>query len=168
MHTNYALFEAFDNKYYTKIFFDTETGGFVVAHKEHGKNEIAGNKTIALLLVKIGYQVVLLGNQPNVISADATLNGEVWEFKTIMETVNMSGAVQKDIKRGKRQAANILIFIDQLYTANDITKGIYNAVKFDKKQDVAKIGILFQNGDLINMTRAEILDESFREKFLEK
>jgi hypothetical protein len=167
MHTNYALFEAFDNKYYNKIFFDTETGGFVVAHKEHGKNEIAGNKTIALLLVKIGYQVVLLGNQPNVISADATLNGEVWEFKTIMETVNMSGAVQKDIKRGKRQAANILIFIDQLYETREITRGIYNAIKFDEKRVVKKIGILFQNGYLIIMERAEVLDESFRNRFPE-
>ena len=165
MHTNYALFEAFDSNDYIKIFFDAETGGFVVAHREHGKFEFAGNKKIALLLIKHVHRVVLLGNQPNVSSADATLDDEVWEFKTIFETVNMRGAVQKDIKRGKRQSANILIFIAQLYNVNDITKGIYNAIKFDGKWDVAKIGVLFQNGDLVIMTRSEIIDESFREKF---
>lgn len=77
----------------------------------------------------------------------------------------MSNAVQKDISRAKRQAANILIFIDQRYNPNEITRGIYNAIKFDKNEGVQMIGILFQKGNLVMMTRAEVLDESFRQKF---
>ena len=50
MHTNYALFEGYDETQYTKIFFDAETCGFVVAHKEHGKKELKGNKTIGYLV----------------------------------------------------------------------------------------------------------------------
>jgi hypothetical protein len=165
MHTNRALFEAFDSNDYTKTFFDTETCGFIVAHKEHGKKELAGNKTIAFMLMQYGYRIVLLRTEPDVVSADATLNDEVWEFKTISETKSMSNAVQKDIKRGKRQAANILIFIDQRYNPNEVTRGIYNAIKFDKNEIVQMIAILFQNGNLTMITRAEILDESFRKKF---
>jgi Contact-dependent growth inhibition CdiA C-terminal domain len=167
MHTNYTLFDAYDDTEYTKIFFDTETGGFVVAHREHGKKELTGNKIIALMLSKHGYRVVLLAAQPNVISADATLDDEIWEFKTISETINMSNAVQKDISRAKRQAANILIFIAQAYLIKEITKGIYNAIKFDERRMVKKIGVLFQNGDLVMLTRKEILNETFIDKFSE-
>jgi hypothetical protein len=167
MHTNYALFEAFDENLYTKIFFDAETGGFVVAHKEHGKKELAGNKRIALMLVKHGYRVILLPTQPDVISADATLDEVVWEFKTISETISMSNAVQKDISRAKRQASNILIFIAQAYRTVEITKGIYNAIKFDERRLVKKVGIMFRNGDLVMLTRAEILNEDFLNKFPE-
>ena len=167
MHTNYAIFAAYDDNDHTKIFFSAEAGGFVVAHKEHGKKELMGNKTIALMLMKHGYRVELLATQPDVISADATLNDEVWEFKTISETISMSNAVQKDISRAKRQAANILIFIAQVYKTKEVTKGIYNAIKFDERRMVKKIGILFQNGDLIMLTRKEILSEAFLDKFPE-
>ncbi len=74
--------------------------------------------------------------------------------------------MQGDIKNGKRQAANILIFINQLYQPREITKGIYNAIKFDKKNTAKRIGILFQDGNLIIIERSEVIDESYRDKFL--
>jgi hypothetical protein len=167
MHTNYALFAAYDDNGYTKIFFDAETGGFVVAHKKHGKFELEGNKTIALMLVKHGYRVVLLENQQDVVSADATLNGEVWEFKSITETGNLGNRVQKAIQKGKRQAANVLIFINLSYKVKEVTKGIYNAIKFDERKIIRRIAILFQDGHLIIAERVEVLDESFLNKFQE-
>ncbi len=167
MHTNYALFDAYDESQYTKIFFDAETGGFVVAHKKHGKYELEGNKKVALLLTQHGYGIVLLENLQNVVSADATVDGELWEFKTIAKTINMSHSVQRNIARGKYQAPNVLIFINQAYNSNDVTKGIYNAVKFDEKELIEHIGILFQNAVLRIFSRAEILNESFRAQFLE-
>jgi Contact-dependent growth inhibition CdiA C-terminal domain len=166
MQTNRSLFESYDENYYKKIFFDEDSNGFVVAHKEHGPYELKGNKTIALMLVKHGYRVVLLGNEPEVTSADATLNDEIWEFKTISEATNLRNRVQGDIKNGKRQAPNILIFINQVYVAREITKGIYNAIKFDVKKTAQRIGILFQDGSLIIIERAEVLDKSYRDKFI--
>ena len=80
MHIHYALFEAFDETSYAKIFFDIEAKGFVVAHKLHGKYELKANKMIAILVARHGYRVILLGNQINVISADAMLDDEIWEF----------------------------------------------------------------------------------------
>jgi hypothetical protein len=165
MHTNYALFESYDDNHYTKIFFDAETGGFVVAHKEHGKFELAGNKAIALLLIQHGYRVVLLADPQDVISADATVDDEVWEFKTVAKTRSMSNSVQRNIARGKRQSANVLIFLNQAYNSNDVAKGIHNAVKFDEKGLIEQIGVLFQNATLRIFNRSEILDETFREKF---
>jgi Contact-dependent growth inhibition CdiA C-terminal domain len=165
MHTNYVLFAAYDDNDYTKIFFDTETGGFVVAHRKHGPYELKGNLMIAIPVAKHGYRIVLLENQQDVVSADATLDDEVWEFKGIWDTGNLANRVQKTIQKGKRQAANILVFINQAYNLNDISKGIDNAIKLDQKELIQKIGILFQNGRLIFMSRAEVIDKSFREKF---
>ena len=167
MHTNYALFDAYDDNDYTKIYFDAETGGFVVAHRKHGKFEFEGNKTIALMLIKHGYRVVLLENQQDVVSADATLNNEVWEFKTVAKTISMSNSVQRNITRGKRQSSNVLIFIAQVYENKEVTRGIYNAIKFDEKALVKKVGVLFQNGDLKILTRLEVLNEAFLDKFSE-
>lgn len=165
MSQNYLVFESYDDETHIKEYYSHETGGFLVIHREHGQNEVEGNKVIALMLVKHGFRIVLQGNEPTVVSADATLNDEMWEFKTISEARNLSNRVQGDIKNGKRQAANILIFINQLYNINDITKGIYNAIKFDEKEMAQKIAILFQNGNLIIVERAEVLDKSYRSMF---
>lgn len=165
MSQNYLFFESYDDVTHIKEYYSHETGGFLVIHREHGVNEVEGNRVVALMLIKHGFRIVLQGNEPTVISADAMLDDEEWEFKTISEAKNLSNRVQRDIKNGKRQAANILIFINQLYNTNDITKGIYNAIKFDEKEMVQKIAILFQNGNLIIVERAEILDKSYRHKF---
>jgi hypothetical protein len=165
MHTNYALFEAFDNKYYNKIFFDTETGGFVVAHKEHGRNELKGNKVIALRLAALGKRVILLPNQINVISADADVDSEIWEFKTLMTSTNLRSAIQVAIRRAKLQSCNILCFINQLYVIEEITAGIDSAVRNDKSEKIARIAVLFEDGKIIDITREEILQRQFAFKF---
>lgn len=165
MNANLLLFEEFDDTDYIKIFFDSKTGGFVVAHKQHGKNEFETNRVIALLLAKGEYRVILLSNMIDIPTPDASINDEMWEFKTISQATNLKNRVQLDIKKGKRQAANILIFIAQRYNIEDIRAGIYNAVKFDDKEKIQKIGILFQDGRLIIVERFEVIDKSYRTKF---
>ena len=159
------IFDSFDSTIYIKEYYDFDTQGFVVIHKAHGLNEIEGNKTIAILLAKLGFRVALLANMPNVPTPDATVNEDIWEFKTISKATNLKNRVQLDIKNGKRQASNILIFIAQRYNIDDIRAGIYKAVKFDVKEMIQRIGILFQDGRLILIERIEILDSSYREKF---
>lgn len=165
MSQNYLVFESYNDATYIKEYYNQESDGFLVIHRKHGEGEIEANKMIGLMLAKHGYRVVLKANQPSVRSADATLNDKIWEFKTISDAKNLSNRVQGNIKNGKKQAANILIFINQLYNANDITKGIYNAIKFDKDEAAQKMAILFQSGKLIIIERAEVLDKSYRKKF---
>jgi hypothetical protein len=160
-----TLFESFDDSLYIKLYFDNDTDGFVVIDKEHGKNELEGNKRIALLLSKMGFKVVLLPNVANAPTPDASIDEEIWEFKTITQANNLSNTVQRDIKRGKRQASNILIYIVQRYNVEDILKGVFNAAKFDEKELINKIAILFQNGRLIIFERIEVIDKSYIDKF---
>ena len=159
------IFESFDSTIYIRECYDYDTHGFVVIHKTHGLSELEGNKAIALLLAKGEYRVILLSNMIDIPTPDASINDEMWEFKTISQATNLKNRVQLDIKKGKRQAANILIFIAQRYNIEDIRAGIYNAVKFDDKEKIQKIGILFQDGRLIIVERFEVIDKSYRTKF---
>jgi hypothetical protein len=162
---NLTLYESFDSTLYIKEYYDINSHGFVVIHRTHGMNEIKGNKIIALTLAKLGYRIVLQPNFPNARTPDASINEEIWEFKTIWQATNLKNRVQLDIKNGKEQATNILIFIYQRYNIDDIILGIYNAVKYDKREIIKKIGILFEDGKLIIIERVEVIDNSYRSKF---
>jgi hypothetical protein len=159
------IFDSFDSTLYIKEYYDFDTHGFVVIHKTHGLNELEGNKTIALLLAKQGYRVVLQPNMLGMSTPDASINEEIWEFKTIWQATNLKNRVQLDIKNGKKQAVNVIIFIAQLYNVDDIILGIYNAVKYDKKEIIQKIGILFEDGKLLIIERVEVIDNTYRSKF---
>jgi Contact-dependent growth inhibition CdiA C-terminal domain len=162
--SNILLFESYNDTLYIKKYYDEKSEGFVIIHRAHGLNELQGNETIAMLLAKLGRKIVLLPNEVNSLSADADMDNEIWEFKTINAT-NLSSAVQGAIRRGKLQANNILCFINQLYTIENITKGIYNVVKYDNTERIEKIAILFVGGELIELTREEIVEKRFVSKF---
>jgi hypothetical protein len=119
------------------------------------------------MLAELGYAVVLLPNQEGKRSPDALRNGEEWEFKTI-SGFNLRGAIQNALRKGKTQAPNVLCLIDTLYNIENITLGIYNAVKFDKTQRIQSIGILFQDGRLVEVTREEVRNRGFAAKFHQK
>ncbi|MBN2891041.1 MAG: hypothetical protein JXL97_04165 [Bacteroidales bacterium] len=93
---------------YNNLFFNNETGGFVVAHKKHGILELPQNLFIAKLLANMGEIVVLLEETPHFKSPDAERNGLFWEFKTISKAKNISRAIENSIRSAKKQAQNVL------------------------------------------------------------
>ncbi len=152
---------------YVKVVFHEDSGGYLVIHPEHGQNEWEENKRIGRILAERGDSVVLLPNMEERPSPDALRNGEEWEFKTI-QAFNLKNAVQNALRKGKTQASNILCFINMRYTIENITLGIHNAVKFDRESCINNIAILFQDGQLIEMTREEVARKVFIRKFYEK
>jgi Contact-dependent growth inhibition CdiA C-terminal domain len=164
MHATRFEYELYAMVGYIKVIFQEETGGYLVIHPEHGQNEWEDNKHIGRMLAELGEAIVLLPNILEKISPDAWRNGEEWEFKTI-KAFNLKNAVQNALRKGKTQSPNILCFINMLYTIENITLGIYNAVKFDKTSRIEKIAILFQDGRLIEMTREEVRKGMFVKKF---
>jgi Contact-dependent growth inhibition CdiA C-terminal domain len=165
------VFDSFDSTIYIKEYYDFDTHGFVVIHKTHGLNELEGNRTIAILLAKLGYRVVLQPNtpaipMPDMTTPDAVVNEEIWEFKTISHTGNLSNRVHKVISKGKHQSSKVLIYIAQSYKTHEITRGIENAIRVDLGGFIEKVAILFQDGRLIFVKREEVLDKSFINKFL--
>lgn len=144
--------------------FHEETMGYLVIHPAHGQNEWTENKLIGRMLAELGDVVVLLPNNEERPSPDALRNGEEWEFKTVCGH-NLKNGIQNALRKGKTQSPNILCFVNMLYTIEDITLGIHNAVKFDAEVRIQKIGILFQDGRLVEMTREEVRNKLFVRKF---
>lgn len=161
---NLAQYEAFGVAGYVKVVFHEETEGYLVIHPAHGKSEWEDNKRIGRMLAELGDTVVLLPNDEKRPSPDALRNGEEWEFKTTRGH-NLKNAVQNALRKGKTQAPNIICFVDMLYTIENITLGIHNAVKFDKEVRIHKIGILFRDGRLVEMAREEVRNGLFIRKF---
>lgn len=158
-------YEAYGLIGYVTILFMEENDGYLVAHPRHGPNERADNERIGRLLAEAGEAVVLLPNVGGRSSADAWRNGEEWEFKTI-GAKNLARGIQNAIRRGKTQSSNILCFVNVAdFHIHEIALGIFNAVKFDSKQQIQKIAILFRNGILVEMTRAEVISKLFFKKF---
>ena len=161
---NRAQYESYGAAGYVKVVFHEETEGYLVIHPAHGQNEWEENKLIGRMLAQLGDAVVLLPNDEAKPSPDALRNGEEWEFKTV-QGYNLKNSVQNALRKGKTQSPNIICFINMLYTIENITLGIHNAVKFDSEVRIQKIGILFQNGKLVEMTRDEVRNKLFVRKF---
>lgn len=161
---NLTQYEAFGAAGYVKVVFHEETEGYLVIHPEHGQNEWEENKRIGRMLAELGDAVVLLPNNEGEPSPDALRNGEAWEFKTVLG-YNLKNAVQNALRKGKTQAPNIICLVNMLYTIENITLGIHNAVKYDKEVRIQKIGILFRDGRMVEMTREEVRTNVFIRKF---
>lgn len=165
MSPNRAQYEAYGRDGYVQVIFVEESEGFLVIHPKHGRNEWVENLTIGRVLVEGGESIVLLPNTDGRPSPDALRNGEEWEFKTI-HSEQVGRALQYALRRGKTQSPNVLcLILHSEVKAYELTLGIYRAVKFDFRQQLQRIDILFPNGKLIGMTRNEVHASSFIQKF---
>lgn len=165
MNTPKEDFEWYGAQGYVKVVFHEENEGYLVIHPDHGQNEWEQNKEIGRYLAERGEAIVLLPNQPDRPSCDALRNGVEWEFKTV-KSLNPGLAVQKAIRQGKRQSANIMCLIKtEDIHLHDISLGIYRAVKRDTQMKIQQIAILFPNGQLIEIDRIEVVSGTMMKKF---
>lgn len=155
MSPNRVQHDAYGREGYVQVVFVEECEGYLVVHPRHGQSEWEKNKNIGRLLAASGEAIVLLPNIDDTTTADALRNGEEWEFKTI-KAHNLKNVIQNALRKGKFQSPNVLVFVDMLYTIEDITLGIHNAVKFDHHVRLQKIAVLFRNGSLIEMSRSAV------------
>ncbi|MBK9458292.1 MAG: hypothetical protein IPN94_02360 [Sphingobacteriales bacterium] len=154
----------YNNGEWDKKHFDSTSGGYVVVHKEHGRSEMADNLVVANQLAAMGEAIELLPVIQGQKTPDATRNGVAWEFKRI--DGNIKTGVQNGIKSGKQQCSRILIVIPSEYKKEELTLAIYTAiVKNDTTNKRAqKLALLFANGNLVELTRADIESGIFIDK----
>ncbi|MDQ3073269.1 MAG: hypothetical protein M3Q97_08420, partial [Bacteroidota bacterium] len=96
-------------------------------------------------------------------TADALVNGRVTEFKIIHKATNLKNAVQKQLRKGKRQAPRVLLYISTEIQLDSLLLGIFNAVKFDSEGMLQQV-VIWHSGQIVELNRAEILDGSFMKK----
>jgi hypothetical protein len=145
--------EIFDNvePEYERYYFDESTGGFVLVHERHNRGESFDSELfVAKVFATNGSQVTLLDESDAIESKrpDAEIDGEIWDFKEIRNAENMAGAVQQSIRRGKKQADNIALHLNQNFDIAKINQGVVTSsyayreilkvaiVNVDKKQEV--------------------------------
>lgn len=157
LHPNRMLFDAYDANWH-KIFYDTKTNGYVAVHVEHGKQELAQNLAVALRLARLGERIELLENSTDNTSADATRDGEIWEFKT---TNASQSSIQGRIRKGKRQSGNILLIMPEHFDEAEVLSGLLNAVNMDASDLIKKIDLLFNDNKIAAFDKLMIQKRQF-------
>lgn len=101
--------------YYTedeRVYFDEETRGFVLVHREHATHSFASELVVARSYAALGHQVVLqkeIGVTGR--AADADVDGEPWEFKEVTaESANVRNRLQDGMRSARKQGARCVAF----------------------------------------------------------
>jgi len=156
---NHIEYENYNTQLYDKVYFNTDSGGYVVVHKLHGKQERAENVEIAKILADAGKRVELLpvDNTLYKKNPDAKVDGQVFEFK---ENKTYTGtSIQREIRKAKGQAPNIV-----LYFKKEISKWLLiNSLK-DKllyAKSIKKIVLIIQKR-VYETTSKEILNGYYK------
>lgn len=154
--TNREIYTNYDKTIWAKISFDENSNGYVVVHQHHGKGELKVNLPIALKLAELGFCVELLAEKRYIQSADANIDGELWEFKT---TNGSKSSVQNRLREGKSQSENILLYIQTGFVLVELLRGIMSAISVDRNQGIKKVGLIFTSRKeigLIVLSREEV------------
>ena len=157
---NRKLYNAYD-KNWQRVYFDETSQGFVVAHRKHGRDELPQNAQVAIRLAKhFGECIELLPsvNIHQVISADSTRNGEIWEWKTTNGTTT---SVQKRLRTAGTQANYILLILPPVFDESVVLRGIMSAVNCDKIGRILKIDLLLEKDKLVRLSREQIRKREF-------
>lgn len=161
---NEYLYESYDENW-QRLYFDLDSKGFVVAHKGHGRDELPLNRSVAIRLAKhFGEAIELLPNlnTHKLRSADATRNGEVWEWKKIIGT---STSVQGRLRTGGKQSPKILLTLPQGFDESDVLRGLMSAVNIDKTNRIQVVDFLLPNNRLVRLEREKIRRRDFKDFF---
>ena len=161
---NRKLYNAYDRNW-QRVYFDEMSQGFVVAHVEHGKDELAQNVEVAIRLVKhFGDCIELLpiSYRKHDKSADAIRNGELWEWKTSSGSYS---SVQKRLRVGSHQCGRVMLILPDFFETSYVLRGIISAVNSDRSQRLLQVAVFLPNSKLIILTREMIDRRDFADFF---
>jgi hypothetical protein len=157
---NERLYESYDENW-RRIYFNSESQGFVVAHKKHGKDELPSNRALGIRLAKyFGERIELLprlfGEHQK--SADANRNDETWEWKM---TNGSYTSVQKRLRIGSHQCGRILLVLPDSFENSDVLRGVISAVNSDKNKRIVQITLFLPNNKLVTFSRESVGKRDF-------
>lgn len=146
---------------YQRTYFDEKTGGFVLTHEQHGKQDIQSEQFVAQTLATQGKQVRLLkeiGLPKGVKTPDAEINGVLWDFKRLTEeATSLANRIQAGIKQSIKQGAvNVGYHIDKSeYNLSELERGIKRALDLDVAEKIDSVVLIFRDGnmDIYDRTR---------------
>jgi hypothetical protein len=161
---NQLLYDSYDDNW-QKLYFDEESQGFVVAHKEHGDYELPTNFAIAERLAKhFGERIELLpcSFDFKIKSVDATRNGELWEYKV---SNGSYASVQNRLRSGATQCPRVLVVLTPQFQTSQVLRGLISCVNLDSKMRIGEINLLTPENLIVQLTRDDIKKRNFEAAF---
>lgn len=134
--------------------------GYLRIHEGHGKHEREENIRIGTYLAeKHGYEIDLLNNPQNKVSADSynrTLR-ITQEYK--LNSTPSKSSIDNLLRDGKKQADDIVLWIDSDISLEDITAVLRSRVR--RSENIRSITIVRDNKDIM-LKREDILTDGFK------
>ncbi len=142
-----------------KNLYTSISGCSVIVHDTQIGKERVENLIIARFLADCGYDVKLLPviNERDVVNPDALFDSKIWDFKTNYAGTGQS--IDTSIRRGHKQARNLLIFLTAPIYLADLENAIYGRVRKCPRLEI--LAVVFEN-TIYRFTRKEILSQKFR------
>jgi len=148
-----------ESKY--KEVYTSNSGGSVIVHSDHNKNEIKQNTAASKKLADKGDKIKLLPdlNLRNIKSPDASINGDVHEIKTNLKATK--SAIDNAIRTASKQADNIVLNVKSKISSEDLLKTLKD--RLQRTGNVDRF-ILIYKGKIYKTNRKAIIDGSFKIK----
>ncbi|MBM6882778.1 hypothetical protein [Bacteroides caecigallinarum] len=134
--------------------------GYLRIHEGHGKHEREENIRIGTYLAeKHGYSIDLLDNPQNRKSADSYNRTLKIEQEYKMASTPTVNAIDRLIRDGRKQADNIVLWLDTDIPWEDVTAALRSRVR--RCENIRSVTIV-RDGKDIMLNREEILTDGFK------
>ncbi len=135
--------------------YKSKTGGWIRKDSDREEPEDAQNLKTAKILADNGYRVQLLERsmEKGVKSADALIDGELWEFKTNQS--GTYGSISRNLRKAGHQANKVVLVMSARVPSEIIDRAIRGRVKI--KGNINEVVVIMNKDILWKKSRTEIL-----------
>lgn len=146
--------------------FDEDTGGYVVVHRDHERDNLASELRVAEVFMREGRAVRLLSERgpKGEKRLDAQVDDERWDFKEMRathlgRTVNPRSSMTGAIDRAMKQRAEYLaIEINNSEAEEDeLFAAAARKLRYSRRGTLKAIRLIFLSGRVTTRTRDQIL-----------
>jgi len=139
------------------VVYKSKTGGVVKQSAQHGAEELEKNLRIARRIADEGKTVILLSQNNRLVSPDALIENQLWEFKN--PRIGTKASIERNIRDGLVQANNIYLDVDIPVEKENLERGILGRVA---QEPSLRSLIVFYKGKKYNFFREDILKKNWR------
>lgn len=139
--------------------FNEQTGGFLVLHRFHAPSGFEYEIPVCAFLKIKGFRVILAEELPNQKSADAEVDGIVFEIKQIARAKNLTRAVLHQLRNAYHKCDNILLHIAQPVRGEQVRNALSVGLK---TYPSIKLVLIVVNGQMYKLDRVTILKRQYR------
>ena len=158
---NQQLFEEYSDSFYYKtnqeaikhfkylekcpnaLGFDKESGGFIILHKKHKAGGLISEIDTCIILKNAGFGVVLVEEYENEKSVDVEIEGKIFEIKQLVNTDNLTRAIQRHFQRTYLKTNNLVLHIVQPIYENKLKGCLKEAA--ETFPSIKRVWLIYKN-----------------------